>query len=392
MRALPCLAIALAGCGGGSTGDSPDLALAPDLAPYTYYVSPARPAVQAQTYAQDHRNAPQWDKLTGYDYVSLSPRAQTTGGPVGGSPAAENLLAAGVKVLFVAFPCYFHYMDQPLPLGDVERDIEDLAGRYNGKLYRNDGMQQFAYGCYVLDFRSRPFVDALVQYWLGRAKIGKGLLLHEACGGIPTEDPNDPFYKPTVSQAELDWEDGYHYFVSELRRARPDWDVIAVCDRWESNSAHAQWRPDLYDGLFFEHVGSSLNPVGAKTFDQLAKGTRDVVALYDISTPQTAFFRRGAAAMALMRDALFLYGQQSTITQDIEHFGIYYGDFPTPAKEIAPGVWERVGTHGLVVFNESGMPYTYQGFTLGSPDGLSAQFKDRDTGADLADWITNSGL
>jgi hypothetical protein len=369
-----------------------------DAIPTDYYVPAPRAAIVAGRYAQDHRNAPDWQKLVDYDYVSLSPRAQAAGGPVGGTPAAEGLIAAGVKTLFVAFPCYFHYDNQPLPVGDVERDIEDLATKYSANLLRADGTPQFAYDCFVLDFRNREFVDALVDFWMTRAKIANGLLLHEACGGPPTEDPQDPLYYPQPSPTEQDWEKGFHYYVSELRRKRPDWDVIAVCDRWESNSPNGTWRPSLYDGLFFENLPSTLNPVGPKVFDELATGTRNVVGFYDIASfaayPQ---FRRGAAAMAIARDALMLYGEEATITKDPEHFEIYYGTFPGPAKEIAPGVWERVGTHGLVVFNESGQDYDYvdpilgQHFSLTSPDGLSAQFRDRSSGDDLPTWITNVG-
>src|ERR1043166_2675936 len=176
--------------------------------PYEYYVPTHPSTIQSATYAQDHSNWPDYspahmDLLKTYDYVSLSPRAQAIGGPVGGdgngsngneSTAAEQLIAAGVKVLFVTFPCYFHYLNQPLPEGDIERDIEELAISYNATLHKaNDPTQfQIAYGCFVLDFRNRPFVDALVNYWHRKAKIGNGILLHEACGGVPTEDQFDP--------------------------------------------------------------------------------------------------------------------------------------------------------------------------------------------------------
>src|SRR5580765_1171332 len=244
-------------------------------APYVPFAPTHPSAIHAGTYAQDHRNVPSYANLYDYDYVSLSPRAQINGGPVGGTPAAENLIAQGVKVLFVTFPCYFQYNGMDLPVGDQERDIEDLAKRYNAVLRRLDnGQPQFAYGCFVLDFRNRAFVDALVQFWLKRAAIANGILLHEACGGIPTEDPQDPFYYPTTSQAELDWGDGYQYYVSELRRHRPDWEVIAVCPHWDTTGPGI-WRQELLDGLFFENVPTTLNPVGMQTFNSFQIGTRD---------------------------------------------------------------------------------------------------------------------
>jgi hypothetical protein len=138
---------------------------------------------------------------------------------------------------------------------------------------------------------------------------------------------------------------------------------------------NGKWRPDLYNGLFFENVypGSALNPIGPKTYDALLQGTRDVVAVYDVTFynagPQ---YRRAAATMAIARDALFLFGHETLsvnnpnpTTQDFEHFGLYYGTFSGPATEISPGVWERVGSNGLVVFNESGASYPIQIQSMG---------------------------
>ncbi len=356
------------------------------------YVPPKPDPIQAATFAQDWRNVPSWENYVDYTYVTLSPRAQQNGGPVGGTPAAEELVTRGVKVLFMIRPCYQKWQGESLPEGDFNRAIQDLAASYHADLQTYSGSTfEMPDECFAVDFRNRPFTDALVDYFVEHLAVGSGILHHEACGRMDYYETGDQISDATWEA----WEEGFFYYVSELRRARPDWEFIGVCDRWNTSSPATGSRVSLYDGLFFEQMGSTLNPIGPKVFNELATGTRNVVALYDpIDVPSR---RRGASAMALMKDAIFLFGYDATVTKDMEHFEIYYGTFPETAREISPGVWERIGTHGLVVFNESGTTYDYvdpiksQTFTLADGDGLSAQFKDKTTGADLADWITNYG-
>ncbi|MFH1017891.1 MAG: hypothetical protein V1798_06900 [Pseudomonadota bacterium] len=352
-------------------------------------------AIQAATMAQDWRNAPEWENYVDYTYAVLSPRAQLDGGPVGGAgtPAAEELIAHGVKALFMIRPCYQKWQGESLPEGDFNRAIQDLAASYHAELPTLEGSTfEMPDECFAVDFRNRPFTNALADYFVEHLAVGSGILHHEACGRMDYYETGDQISDATWEA----WQEGFFYYVRKLRTTRPDWEFIGVCDRWDTASAEPGTRNYLYDGLFFEQMGSSLNPVGPKVFNELsAGGTRNVVALDEVTS--WAPRRWGAAAMALVKDAIFLYGAGATVTKDMEHFEIYYGTFPGAAEEISPGVWERVGTHGLVVFNESGAPYTYtdpiraQSFSLLDGDGLSAQFKDTSTGADLTDWITNYG-
>ena len=65
------IVLVLAACGTSNDASS-------DAGPTDYYVPVPRSAIVAGRYAQDHRNAPEWEKLVDYDYVSLSPRAQSS--------------------------------------------------------------------------------------------------------------------------------------------------------------------------------------------------------------------------------------------------------------------------------------------------------------------------
>jgi hypothetical protein len=343
--------------------------------------------------AQDWRNAPEWQNYVDYTYATFSPRAQLSGGPVGGAgtPAAEELIARGVKVLFMIRPCYQKWQGESLPEGDFNREIQDLAATYDAELKTIQG-PTFAMPdeCFAVDFQNQAFTDALVDYLVEHLAVGSGILHHEACGRMDYYETGDQISDATWEA----WQTGFFTYVRKLRDARPDWEFVGVCDRW-AHTTEPSSRDVLLDGIFFEAMGTWLNPIGPKVFNELAIGTRNVVALYDpVNWP---YRRRGAAALALVKDAIFLFGHEATVTKDLEHFGIYYGTFADPAKEISPGVWERMGTHGLVVFNESGASYDYrdpikgQTFTLPDGDGLSAQFNDKSTGDSLTDWITNYG-
>jgi hypothetical protein len=135
--------------------------------------------------------------------------------------------------------------------------------------------------------------------------------------------------------------------------------------------------------------------VGEKVYDELAKaGTRNVVALYEPIYPAR---RRAGAVLAILWDALFLDGRDATVEKNPEHFELGYGDFPSPATELAPLVWAREGTHGFVVGNFSTAPYSYvdpvegRTFTIEGNDALAVQWADLATGQPLATWITNEG-
>lgn len=346
--------------------------------------------IQVATWAQDWRNTPDANALKGFTYANLSARAQTNGGPVGGSPVAETLIDAGVKVTFVVFPCYNTFNGANLPDGDWDREVQKLADQYNATLKDSSGNPGIVIDeCYVLDFRNTSFVKEYAKLVASFMKIGQGILFHGGCADLAYETS-------LAFMTKNDWENwgnGRALFYSEIRKLRPDWEFTAVCDRWGT------WTEAQYDGLYFEHIGSSLNPVGSKTYTELSNaGERNVIGLFEADT--FAARRRGAAAMAILTDGIFQFGREATVTKNIEHFSIYYGIFSDAAQEISTGVYERVGTHGLVVLNISGSLYDYvdpilgQTFTLIDGDGLSAQFKDKDTGADLGlgNWITNVGL
>jgi hypothetical protein len=346
------------------------------------------PALHAGSAAQDWRNAPEVAPLTGFDYVVLSPRAQAAGGPVGGGGQAEQLIASGSKVLFTVFPVFFWYEGQPLPEGDWDRIVNDLAVRHDAILKRADGewatTAALADG-FVLDFRNHAFVVEYASLVASFMAAGQGILEHGACSSM-SWDPELQF----LSEADwAAWSEGFHAYFLQLAALRPDWQLVAVCDRWGS------WTAETYDGLFFEHIGSSLNPVGKKVYDELAKaGTRNIVALYDPIYPAR---RRGAAVMSILWDALFLDGREATVEKNPEHFELGYGDFPEPPVELAPQIWAREGTHGFVVGNFSTAPYSYtdpiegRTFTIAGDDGLAVQWADLDTGEPLAEWLTNEG-
>ena len=377
LRFFPLLALALAACSSDESSS-----------PAATHPFPL-PRIQAGTAAQDWRNAPAVDPLIGFDYAILSPRAQLAGGPVGGGGQAEQLIGAGVKVLFTVFPVFFWYQGQPLPEGDWDRAVNDLAVRYDAILKTSGGQwatTDALAGGFVLDFRNAAFVAELSNLVASFMQVGQGILEHGACSSM-SWDPQ----LQILSEAEwAAWSDGFHDYFLQLRALRPDWDIVAVCDRWGS------WTNQTYDGLFFEHVGSSLNPVGQKVYDELATaGTRNVVALYDPTTPA---LRRGAAVMAILWDALFLDGREATVAKNPEHFAIGYGEFSSPPSEISPGIWTREGTRGFVVGNFTTTPFVYTApvagrtFTVAGNDGLAVQWADLASGEVLASWITNEGL
>jgi hypothetical protein len=344
--------------------------------------------IRAPAGRQDWRNAPDVAMLVGFDYVALSPRAQLAGGPVGGGGQAEQLIQAGVKILFTVFPVFFWYQGQPLPEGDWDRTVNDLAVRHDAILKNPDGTwattDALAAG-FVLDFRNRAFVDELALLVASFMQVGQGILEHGACSSMSW----DPQLQMLTEAEWAEWSEGFRAYFTTLRALRPDWELVAVCDRWGS------WTNEIYDGLFFEHIGSSLNPVGKKVYDELATaGSRNIVALYDPMFPAR---RRGAAVMAILWDALFLDGREATVAKNPEHFEIVYGDFPDPPTEISPEIWSRLGTHGFVVGNFSAAPYVYvdpvegRSFTIGSNDALAVQWANLDTGELLTDWVTNEG-
>src|SRR5262249_4656928 len=138
------------------------------------------------------------------------------------------------------------------------------------------------------------------------------------------------------------------------------------------------------------------NPITDATWTPLQEGQDNVLAV-NFNIPGPPARRRGAAAMAILADALFEFGEEETLTQNMEHFTMHYGDFAGPPQEIAPNVFERKGTLGLVVGNFAAVPYTYtdpivgHSFVIAPQDGLAAQFKDPVSGRLLDSWVTNLG-
>jgi hypothetical protein len=104
--------------------------------------------------------------------------------------------------------------------------------------------------------------------------------------------------------------------------------------------------------------------------------------------------RRLTAALCYLTGGLFAYRDASGGTplplRDPEHFDLYLGAFEEPHRELAPGVYERRSSHGVVVANLSAQPYEYEGYGIPPADALIAQTRDEETGEPI-DWLTTFG-
>ncbi|UCG11952.1 MAG: hypothetical protein JSU72_15760 [Deltaproteobacteria bacterium] len=336
--------------------------------------------VREFTIGMDYRNQPEWQKLTGYEYAIVSPRADHARA----AHAVDSLIAHGTDIIYWIQPFLCYYMGNPVTGWDYDDALLEVVRKHDAILKDPGGFAPTVEGddisgCYVLDFTNRDFVREYAAVVTAAGEKSKGVLFDYGCIDLAWE----PNLKTITAEQWREWGSGYYLVHDEIRRIRPDWFQICQCNRWGG------WLSGTCDGLLFEKVGWSLNPYMHVWKTINAEGTHSVI-MQQINYPKG---RRLTAGMALLTDSYFNYRDINIhVWHNIkapEYFELMTGDFyGRPYWERAPGVFMRIGTHGRVLVNLSQEPYKYGSRTIPAMDAVVIQHRDPETGRFMK-WIDN---
>jgi hypothetical protein len=323
-------------------------------------------AVAAGSWAADYRNQPEWQKLVGFQWAALSPRATV---------AADSLRARGASPVAWVQPLVCTWQGQFIASWPWDKATLEVAQQY-GAILPNTISGDDINGCHLLDFTKPGFPAALASAHAGLLEDWHGVLLDYGCRDISWEHSLGEMPAGFWDQ----WADGWAEYKAVMGH-HLDGPVICQCDRWDGLEFHC-------DGLLWEKVGWTLNPP-QKVWQGLLTGHPGVNVVLYPGPGGTG--KRMAAGMALARDAAFSWRNVSdpwTPQRNEEHFSLTVGEFYRDAWQRAPDVWQRIGTHGQVIINFSDTPYRYGSRTIAPGDALVIQHRDVITGRFMK-WQTN---
>jgi hypothetical protein len=335
------------------------------------------PTVEAATvrgsFAFDYRNLPSVGPLLDREIVVLSARGYLAPGRV------DSLVAAGVRPFVLVQP------NQAWRLGGVAIGAapgDDRAYPWDTATYllatKHDAILRDSTGAFVdmfggvswssmvLDFGNRAFGRDYAALLAGAFPRAAGVVLDYGCPYMPVPVPD---YEG--------WRAGWIAYLEELRRLRPDLELVSQCDKW---------KPELpTSGVLLERVGSALNPP-AKSFATaraLAGAGRRAFFRQEWTAPQT---RRFFASTAVMFAGAFDQCADPNKVpplhwRDVEHFELSPGYPVGDAWERAPGIWQRMTSRGLVLVNVSAPTLVYRyntttTFYVPAGDALLIQNRD----------------
>ncbi len=335
------------------------------------------------TFAWNYKNRPVVAPYNGFEYVAVSPRALL-------QPAiVDSLRSFGATPIVWLQPTLAIAGGAPLVGPDYPWDtaVVELATRRNALLRSSSGapVDLFpgpGYDAWILDYRDTAFVDEfaalIVNTFGGKAA---GVFWDYGCGDVSWASLDvDPAVWPA-------WRSGFRRLVDRVRTPQLGLLGILQCDQWPADLVATS------DGAFFEQCGMSLNPL-PKVWTNANRypGKWTFVRVEEL-VPQK---RRAFAALAYLTDARFNLsdlrgdyggGTKETV-KDYEHFTLSIGASVGPPVEVAPRVWRRTFTRGLVILNLSASTYVYsasknQSWKIAPNDGFVLQNRD-----ELGRWIT----
>lgn len=304
---------------------------------------------RAETVAFDYRNSPQWTSIADFDAAVLSPRA---------TAAAESLSLRGVEARFWLQPLAATWRGAPVRSFRWDRDLWAMLDETGGVARRADGDTAVltvddVSGAVLVDL-ARPEVR---EQWIALARsLGRPLLFDYGC--------RDLSWEPSIGLSSAQWTAWAAGWSAVKDSLRP----LCQCQQWQEQCA----------GVVLEKVGWSLTPI-PRAWELLRAhpGTSVLLAMVDDDRR-----RRALAAISLLTDSGFNWGFASATPnrKDPEHFDLYLGTFQSSLWERAPGVYMRLSSHGGVVLNLSGSPWTWGSRVIAAEDALVFQRRDPVTG------------
>jgi len=330
--------------------------------------STATAAPRPGTVAMDYRNAPQWQTLTDYERVVLSPRA----GTARGGWAVDSLRAHGVKTIIWLQPNISTWQGQPITDWPVDAAMWPVALAYNAIHKDSTGAYIPLYqgpGWYSLDFSVPGFPEALAGAVGASLPPADGLLHDHGC--CTSEWMAQLRNVPGIDWPA--WSNGYYRYRAGLGDATLGIPQISECNVWNS------WIPQVSAGILLEGVGPPQNLTSYTRAWDLLQAKPLSILLCQSPVPQ---HRRVLSTMALVagcgfqHSPTFFQGGGYSNTRDIEHFELGLGTPGTSIIVLAPGVFYRPFSRGWALVNLAAQTYSFQNFKVAPNDGLACQTRD----------------
>jgi hypothetical protein len=347
------------------------------------------------TIACDWRNTPNWHAIADSNFEAsvIFPRSQSARG----GWAADSLKAHGVRVYFAHQPWLGLWKGQPIKDWKYDSTLWVICEKDSLWLRDSTGAIVHIYGdidnALVPDFRIPEVVDA----W-GRAIAGywpKADGWHFDYGDLVRGISWVPSCKKVRPADMAAWTVGYKQVVGLIRSVNSGSETACWCSPMNINFCSI-WpfenvAPYYTNQYSYERVLTEF-----RTIKRL--GGRGLLFCQRSDVPS---YRRTTAAICLLTDSYFNWRHFYSKTdpnwawnnlRDMEHFVLDIGTAPDSCIEVAPKVWQRKFTRGIVTVNVSPDYYRYvysknQQYPIAPGDALVVQ--DRSKNGRFIKLITN---